>query len=129
MAYGGINRRSVFGGGLGTAIDMAVGETATWHQFVSAVSGATFAGMSPKLYYKDQVITAQFFGLPGMNAFIAQDQSDAGTIYNARVMMSSREHIMGDDRLTWNGELYRIDGIPIFNRVNQKWMVPVKKGK
>lgn len=129
MPYGGIDRRSVFGGGLGTAIDMAVGERVIWHQFVSAVSGATFAGISPKLYYKDQVITAQFFGLPGMNAFISQEQTDAGTVYASRILMSSHEHIRGDDRLTWNGELYRVDGLSIFNKVNQKWMVPVKKGK
>jgi len=107
------------------------GQTATWHQYVSATTGVPAAGIGGQSYYVDSVITAVFGGggvgggVVGANLTrqLALGQLEAG-----QVRISTHQPLSKEDEVIWNGIRYRVDTDSQFSPLNGFYMSILTRG-
>lgn len=102
------------------------GQTATWRQYVSAVSGNEMLGIGAVYYYREQNVSAVFgqYILPTQ----AETQGAGGTTIAGMFNVTTRQQLSNRDELIWNGVIYRMEGDSTYSKLGNVWLTPVKRG-
>ena len=127
MSYRGPNRQRIEGQRR-AAIDTHAGYSALWRQYVSASSGNAFAGRGETYHYREQWVTAHFFGVPGAPSTITERQRAAGMVTEGKFFVSTPVQLGQRDELVWMGDTYRIEGTPVPAQIDGYYSVQIKRG-
>lgn len=128
MSYRGPNQHRIVQQRQQT-VDAYAGYTALWRQYVSATTGAAFAGRGDTLHYREQWITAHMYGVPGAPMTISERQVAAGMIADGKFFASVPVRLGPRDELIWMGQIYRVEGTPVPAQLDGYYSVPVKRGE
>lgn len=110
------------------AIDTHAGYSALWRQYVSASTGAGFAGRGDTYHYREQWVTAHFYGVPGAPSTISERQRAAGLVTEGKFFVSTPVKLSARDELVWMGDTYRIEGTSIPSQIDGYYNVQIKRG-
>jgi len=102
------------------------GHTAVWHQFVSATTGNSVAGIGGVDYYQQNTVSA-FFGqyfLP----VESERPGAAGQIVVGRFNMVSQFRPGTADEITWDGVLYRVDSDSKPSKLAGMYLTEIQRG-
>ena len=101
------------------------GQTATWRQWVSAVSGNA-AGFGKQNFYRQQTITA-LFANAGAHLNM-QIQQPGGMIEAGTIQISTEQKLSDTDEIIWNGIRYRIDTVSQPSILDNHYVSILKRG-
>lgn len=93
-------------------ITLYAGQTAQWHQFVSATTGNPVAGLGRRDYFRTSVFTGVFGGGGdggGIMAAYYQTPRPAGQIAAGNVRVVTNIYMTDRDEVTWQGNRYRVE--------------------
>ena len=108
-------------------ISRYAGHTGLWHRFVSATNVNEDAGLGATNHFQVQVISA-YFG-DNVSPIVRERQQQVGMVAGDAIYMVTRTQVGREDRFTWLGETWRIEGEPMPSRINDTWIVMLKRGK
>ena len=110
-----------------TVMQTYAGETATWRQFVSAVSGNAAVGLGSAVYYRQQLITGVFGdGVATTNTFA---QRPVGQLQAGQIRIVTTEKLAQDDEIVYRGDTYRVDSEPTYSVLNGRYIAILNRGK
>lgn len=92
--------------------------TMTWQRTVSASGGVDVAGIGATTYSVSTPISALLKPLPTQS----EGQTPAGMVAGALFQVVTHEPIGRDDKLTWNGVVYRVEADPIQSTLTDTWI-------
>ena len=99
------------------------GQSVTWYRYLTAITGVPAAGISNTPQYRTGMITALFGPVDN-----AETQTPAGMIAGDMFTCTTREPMMRQDVLSWNGNTYRIESEPVFIPLQSAYTCIVKRG-
>lgn len=105
------------------------GQTATWRQWVSAVSGNA-AGFGTQNFYRQQTITALIggYGQEGLARPNMQRQQPGGMFEAGEITIATQEKLSAADEVIWNGVRYRVDTVSQPSILDSHFVSILKRG-
>jgi hypothetical protein len=102
------------------------GQTATWHQFLTATTGNPIVGIGGSAQYRHQTISALF-----TSGVLRQGemQSPGGLIAGVAFQVTTREKLSRNDTLTWRGTEYQVESDPVPSRFANFWVAQLKRAQ
>lgn len=97
--------------------------TMTWQRTVSASGGVDVAGIGATAYTITTPISALLKPMPVQ----AESPTPAGMLAGALFQVVTREPLGRDDKLTWNGVVYRVEAVPIQATLLGTWISLVSR--